>query len=61
MNIVRYNLIVKALNEIKEIMPMLVRASSNFLFKPSLDESIKKIDLIKKLLVEANQEQSRNH
>jgi len=60
MNIVRYNLIMKALTEIKELMPMLARASSNFLFKPSLDESIKKIDSIKKLLIEANQEQSRS-
>jgi hypothetical protein len=53
MNIVRYNLIIKALSEINELTPMLIRASSNFLFNSSLEQSIKKIELIKKLLNEA--------
>jgi hypothetical protein len=55
MNIARYNLILKALTEIKEVTPLLVRASSNFLINPSLDQSIKKLETIQKLLNEANQ------
>ena len=55
MNIDRYNLIIKALKEIKEITPLLIRASSNFLFNHSLEQSIKKIEIIQKLLIEANQ------
>jgi hypothetical protein len=55
MNIARYNLILKALTEIKEITPLLMRASSNFLFNHSLEQSIKKLEIIQKLLNEANQ------
>jgi hypothetical protein len=52
MNVNRYNLILKALNE---ITPLLIRASSNFLFNHSLEQSIKKLEIIQKLLNEANQ------
>jgi hypothetical protein len=52
MNVNRYNLIQKALNE---ITPLLIRASSNFLFNHSLEQSIKKLEIIQKLLNEANQ------
>jgi len=55
MNIAKYNLIIKALTEINELKPILIRASSNFLFNSSLEQSIKKIETIQKLLKEASQ------
>ena len=55
MNIAKYKLITKALTEINELTPILIRASSNFLFNSSLEQSIKKLEIIQKLLKEASQ------